>query len=44
MVDISDKTIWQQAAGDTDRNYAEWCLKFHPCFIWVQSVAKKNLI
>jgi hypothetical protein len=27
-VNTLDKTIWQQAAGDTDRNYAEWCLKW----------------
>ena len=27
-MDISKKTIWQQAAGDTDRNYAELCLKW----------------
>jgi hypothetical protein len=27
-MNISGKTIWQQAAGDTDRNYADLCLKF----------------
>ena len=27
-MDISKKAIWQQAAGDTDRNYAELCLKW----------------
>ena len=27
-MDISNKTIWQQAAGDTDRNYSELCLKW----------------
>lgn len=25
-MEISGKTIWQQAAGDTDRNYSELCL------------------
>ncbi|MGH8148312.1 MAG: hypothetical protein ACREPY_18535, partial [Rhodanobacteraceae bacterium] len=27
-MDISDKAIWQQAAGDTDRNYVDVCLKW----------------
>lgn len=27
-MDISDKKIWQQACGDTDRNYANICLKW----------------
>jgi len=27
-MNILGKTIWQQAAGDTDRNYAELCLKW----------------
>ena len=27
-MDITNKTIWQQAAGDTDRDYADWCLKW----------------
>lgn len=27
-MDISGKTIWQQAAGDTDRNYSDLCLKW----------------
>jgi hypothetical protein len=27
-MDISNKTIWQQACGDTDRNYADICLKW----------------
>lgn len=27
-MDISRKKIWQQAAGDTDRNYAEFCLRW----------------
>jgi len=27
-MDISGKTIWQQAAGDTDRNYGDLCLKW----------------
>jgi hypothetical protein len=28
MMDISGRTIWQQAAGDTDRDYADLCLKW----------------
>ncbi len=28
FMDISGKIIWQQAAGDTDRNYSELCLKW----------------
>jgi|PlaIllAssembly_1097288.scaffolds.fasta_scaffold557896_2 hypothetical protein len=27
-MDIAGKTIWQQAAGDTDRNYSDLCLKW----------------
>jgi hypothetical protein len=27
-MDIANKTIWQIAAGDTDRNYADLCLKW----------------
>lgn len=27
-MDITGKTIWQQAAGDTDRNYAAICLRW----------------
>jgi hypothetical protein len=27
-MDISGKTMWQQAAGDTDRDYSELCLKW----------------
>jgi hypothetical protein len=27
-MDISNKTIWQQAAGDTDRDYSELCIKW----------------
>lgn len=27
-MDTSGKTIWQQAAGDTDRNYVDLCLKW----------------
>lgn len=27
-MDIVGKTIWQQAAGDTDRDYADMCLKW----------------
>ncbi len=27
-MDIAEKTIWQQAAGDTDRNYADLCLRW----------------
>lgn len=27
-MDIDNKTIWQVAAGDTDRNYANLCLKW----------------
>jgi hypothetical protein len=27
-MDIAHKTIWQQAAGDTDRNYVDLCLKW----------------
>ncbi|MBX3456035.1 hypothetical protein [Ferrovibrio sp.] len=27
-MDITNKTIWQQAAGDTDRDYAELCIKW----------------
>jgi hypothetical protein len=27
-MDISTKTVWQHAAGDTDRNYADLCLKW----------------
>lgn len=27
-MDIIGKTIWQQAAGDTDRNYADLCLRW----------------
>lgn len=27
-MDTSGKAIWQQAAGDTDRNYADLCLKW----------------
>lgn len=27
-MDIKNKTIWQQAAGDTDRDYADLCLKW----------------
>lgn len=27
-MDILDRTIWQQASGDTNRDYAEWCLKW----------------
>ncbi len=27
-MDIDGKTIWQQAAGDTDRNYASICLRW----------------
>lgn len=27
-MDISNKTIWQQACGDTDRNYSGICLKW----------------
>jgi hypothetical protein len=27
-MDIQGKTIWQQACGDTDRNYSEICLEF----------------
>ena len=28
IMNISGKTIWQQAAGDTNRNYAELCLNW----------------
>lgn len=27
-MDIAGKTIWQQASGDTDRDYADVCLKW----------------
>jgi hypothetical protein len=27
-MDITGKKIWQQAAGDTDRNYSDVCLKW----------------
>jgi len=27
-LEIENRTIWQQAAGDTDRNYAQLCLKW----------------
>jgi hypothetical protein len=27
-MDISDKIIWQQASGDTERDYSELCLKW----------------
>jgi hypothetical protein len=27
-LDIAGKTIWQQAAGDTDRNYSDLCLRW----------------
>lgn len=27
-MDITGKTIWQQAAGDTDRNYSDLCLRW----------------
>lgn len=27
-MNINNKVIWQQAAGDTDRNYIETCLKW----------------
>lgn len=27
-MDIAGKTIWQQASGDTDRDYSELCLKW----------------
>lgn len=27
-MDITHRVIWQQAAGDTDRNYAELCIKW----------------
>lgn len=27
-MDITNKTIWQQSCGDTDRNYSEVCLKW----------------
>ena len=27
-MDVSGKAVWQQAAGDTDRNYADICLKW----------------
>ena len=27
-MDLSNKNIWQQACGDTDRNYADICLKW----------------
>jgi hypothetical protein len=27
-MDISNKTIWQQAAGDTDHDYAKYCLEW----------------
>jgi hypothetical protein len=27
-MNISGKIIWQQACGDTDRNYADICLKW----------------
>ena len=27
-MDITGKTIWQQAAGDTDRDYADLCLRW----------------
>lgn len=27
-MDIAGKTIWQQAAGDTDRNYSDLCLRW----------------
>jgi hypothetical protein len=27
-MDIGDRTIWQQAAGDTDRDYSDLCLKW----------------
>src|ERR1700675_1551011 len=27
-MDVVGKTVWQQAAGDTDRNYADVCLKW----------------
>ncbi len=27
-MDTTNITIWQQAAGDTDRDYADWCLKW----------------
>jgi hypothetical protein len=28
FMDISDKIIWQQASGDTERDYSELCLKW----------------
>ncbi|MFP4173664.1 MAG: hypothetical protein ACLFV4_12205 [Candidatus Hydrogenedentota bacterium] len=28
LMDIGDRTIWQHAAGDTDRDYSELCLKW----------------
>lgn len=27
-MNISDRTVWQQASGDTDRDYSELCLKW----------------
>jgi len=27
-MDISGKPIWQQAAGDTDRDYSQLCLEW----------------
>jgi hypothetical protein len=27
-MDIENRTVWQQAAGDTDRNYAEICIRW----------------
>lgn len=27
-MDLTNKTIWQQAAGDTDRDYSELCIKW----------------
>ncbi len=27
-MDIANKVIWQQASGDTVRNYAELCIKW----------------
>ncbi len=27
-MDTSGKTVWQQAAGDTDRHYSEQCLRW----------------
>ena len=27
-MDIDNRTVWQQAAGDTDRDYADLCLRW----------------